>query len=433
MHAMRRLHRSKLIALFIVTMVGCGVQLEPLMPTPILYTEGGLDPLEHIPESERWTPRRVYFATVRKRDQNLQQINYTNTPSDQISFGLVLIGFGGPGMTWADLREASTHADRSAPVDLSIAGILEAGHVDRATTVMDAASPDVGGWFLEDLNDAIAESRDKDVLIYVHGAKVNFYNACAFAAQLDHFMGRDMTSVAFSWPSRQNIFAYAFGTDRQRAEDSGLTLATVIELLAEHTEARRIHIICWSAGARVLTQAFLTLRERHPDESMNQLRDRLRIGTAYFAAGDIERSAFIEALPSIHGLSDRTIVTVTSHDEALINAKFFMGGGQRLGQVGGELTEMERYTLEVMDRLEVIDVSGGWEDRGFDITGHRYWFGHPWASSDVVMSVRSDMTPAERCLVQGEYPILWLMPTDYPQRLHEQVQTIGVRREPASP
>ncbi|MCH8169023.1 MAG: alpha/beta hydrolase, partial [Proteobacteria bacterium] len=121
-------------------------------------------------------------------------------------------------------------------------------------------------WLLENLSDAIGQARDKDVLIYVHGAKVNFYNACAFTAQLDHFMGRDMTSVAFSWPTRQNIFSYAFGSDVRRAYDSGAALATLIELLAMVTPARRIHVLCWSAGGRVTTRALTTLRERHPDE-----------------------------------------------------------------------------------------------------------------------------------------------------------------------
>jgi esterase/lipase superfamily enzyme len=70
---------------------------------------------------------------------------------------------------------------------------------------------------LSDLNYAINSARNKDLIVYVHGAKVNFYNACAFTAQLDHFMGRDMTSLAFAWPTHQNIFSYGVGTDLKRA------------------------------------------------------------------------------------------------------------------------------------------------------------------------------------------------------------------------
>jgi esterase/lipase superfamily enzyme len=407
---------------------GCGSATVPLMPTPILFTEVGLDPLADVPPAEQWTPRRVYYATVRERDADLQKIDYTNRPSDQLSFGLVLIGFGGPDLSWADLSDASIQAERTQTVDLSIAGVVEAGRADRDASAAEAAEANRGGWLLEDMNDAIADARDKDVLVYVHGAKVNFYNACAYAAQLDHFMGRDMTSLAFSWPARQNLLAYGLGGDVERAHQSAPALATLLEILAEATEARRIHLLSWSAGARVATAAFLALSERHPGVEPAALRERLRIGTVYFAAGDIPRDRFVEALPTIHALSDRVIVTVSSRDEALLMSKRFMGGDQRLGQKGGNLDEQQRATLGSLGRLEVVDVSAGSEERGFDITGHRYWFSHSWASSDVLLAVRSDLGPAERGLSQGEAPILWTMPADYPQRLRRSLRDATFRR-----
>ena len=69
------------------------------------------------------------------------------------------------------------------------------------------------------------------------------------------------------------------------------------------------------------------------------------------------------------------------------------------------------------DRLEVVDLSEGREHRGFDITGHRYWFNHPWASSDVLLSIRTDLDPDEWGLEAGKAAQLWVMPPDYPQRL----------------
>ncbi len=409
---------------------GCGVGMEPLMPTPVLYTEGGLDLLDHIPEDERWTPRLIYYATTRARDPNLQKIAYGNTPSDEMSLGLALVGFGGPDVTWSDLRRASTQSNREAVIDLSIAGIIEAGAVPIAETPAGAAHAGEVGWLLENLSDAIDQARDKDVLIYVHGAKVNFYNACAFTAQLDHFMGRDMTSVAFSWPTRQDVFSYVFGSDLQRAYDSAVALATLIELLAAATPARRIHVLSWSAGGRVATRALATLRERHPDEADEALRARLRIGTVYFVAGDVPRDEFVDALPAIHAIADRIVVTASSHDPALDTAGRVMGGGTRIGQTSGTLTPEQVALLESLERLEVIHVSLGREQRGFDITGHRYWFRHPWASSDVVLAIRSDLPAGMRGLEQGESPVLWYMPADYPSRLRESLPSATLRQEP---
>jgi len=398
---------------------GCGVGMEPLMPTPVLYTETGLDPLGHIPENEQWTPRRVYYATVRERDKNLQRIGYTNKTSDQISVGLALISFGGPNFTWSDLDEASKTTDRQEVVDLSVAGLVEAGQFPRDATIEEAAQANEAGWFLEDINDAIADARDKDILIYVHGAKVNFYNACAFAAQLDHFMGRDMTSMAFGWPTRQDIIAYSLGNDVKRAYASAPALASMIELLAAETDARRIHVLCWSAGARVTTAALVNLRERYPEQSEDELRERFRIGTVYYAAGDIPTKEFVEALPTIHGISGRIIVTASDNDKALKGASLFMGGGGRIGQIGQDLSDDQIEMIESLERLEAVNLSYGSGDRGFDITGHRYWFNHPWASSDVLLSIRTDFTPEQRGLKQGTSPVLWYMPEDYVERLKE--------------
>jgi len=415
-------------ALSFMLLAGCGVGMEPLMPTPVLYTECGFDPLDHIPENERWIPRRVYYATNRARDRNEQEISYGNDPSDEVSMGLTMIGFGGPHMTWSDLDRASTQSSRQEVVELSLAGVVEAGRFRPEATPAEAAQPDQAGWLLKDLNDAISDARDKDVLIYVHGAKVNFYNACAFAAQLDHFMGRDMTSVAFSWPTRQNIFAYVAGSDVTRAYDSATALASVIELLAAETAARRIHILSWSAGARLATKTFVVLRERHPDESVEALRQRYRIGTAYFAASDVPLNEFLDALPTINALVDRVVVTVTSHDAALETSSKIMGGGVRLGQISQSLTDEQTDLIVSQERLEVIDVSLGRGDRGFDITGHRYWFNHPWASSDVLLAIRTDFTPVERGLVRGDAPMVWIMPPDYPQRLAESLRDADLRK-----
>jgi esterase/lipase superfamily enzyme len=413
----------------ILTCAGCGsVSVEPLMPTPVLYTSGDFAPLDHIPENERWVPRRVYYATDRARTANAQEIAYGNTQSNDVSVGLAMIGFGGPSMTWSELDRKSRMKERDKAVDLSIAGIIETGRFSSGASPAEAAGPQAAGWLLEDLNDTISDSRDKDLLIYVHGARVNFYNACAFAAQLDHFMGRDMTSIAFAWPTRQTILTYAFGSDPQRGYVSAEALATLIELLAAKTDARKIHLLAWSAGARVLTRAFRILRERHPGEPLESIGERLRIGTAYFAAADVQTDDFIPALSTINALANRIVVTMTSNDEALAASRRIMGGDARIGEQAQQLTEEQRELILRKDRLEVVDVSRESENRGFDITGHRYWFNHPWASTDVLLAIRTDLEPEERGLERGDFPVVWYVPADYPQRLNDALDRLDYSR-----
>ena len=411
-------------------LTACSVKVEPLMPTPIIYEQSEVGPLDHIPEEDRWNLRRVYFATTRQRSSNFQRIDYTNNESDEVSVGMAMIGFGGHQMTWDALNTASNQMERETEVPLSITGIFEAGTYSINPDGTIQQTQGAAWWLVSHIDDAVKLARDDDILIYVHGAKVNFYNACAFAAQLDHFMGRDMTSIAFSWPTRQNIWAYAAGDDAKRAYRSSSALISLLTNLAEGTEARRIHILTWSAGGRLVTAALDELRQMHPDKSAEELRETYRLGTVYYAAADVPRDEFVDALPSINDLVQRVVVTASSNDSALRGAKFLMRGSTRIGQRSHILTEEQREIIGRADRLEYIDLSHGREDRGFDITGHRYWFNHPWASSDVLLSIRSDLEPEERGLEASEVPLIWWMPDDSPKRLKELVreQKAGLRR-----
>ncbi|WP_439105849.1 alpha/beta hydrolase [Congregibacter sp.] len=408
--------------IFGVALAACsGPSVQPLMPTPVLFSELQFSPMDHIPEAQRWSPRLVYYATTRQRKNDLQRLDYGNNEANDISVGMTLVGFGSPQLSWDKLSDYSREGTRDNTVDLSIAGLVEIGRFQPSSN--ETALFDQSGalaWLMNDMNAAIEASRDDDLMIYVHGAKVNFYNANAFAAQLDHFMGRDMTSIAFSWPTRQSIVAYGSGSDVRRAYRAAPALTSVLETLAENSVARRIHIVCWSAGGRVVTAALKELYDRHASDGVD-LREKFRLGTIYYAAADVPQSEFVDALPAINALSSRTVVTVSSKDGALDMAKLFMGGGARIGQRAKNLGADTLEAIAAADRLEVVDVSRDWEGRGFDITGHRYWFDHPWASTDVLLSIRSDFSPLERGLAPTDQQMLWSIPADYPQRLQERL------------
>ena len=82
--------------------------------------------------------------------------------------------------------------------------------------------------------------------------------------QLNHFAGRDMVPIAFAWPTHQSIFQYLLGEDVDRARHSVAAFEGLLRILAERTNARRIHVVCWSAGGRVVSRALEDLA--HWDE-----------------------------------------------------------------------------------------------------------------------------------------------------------------------
>ena len=107
-----------------------------------------------------------------------------------------------------------------------------------------------------------------------------------------------------------------------------------------------------------------------------------------------------------------------------------MGGGGRIGLRNKTLSSDQLNIIRAADRLEVIDVSRGWEGRGFDITGHRYWIQHPWASSDTILALRTDLDPEDRALQATETEFLWAIPADYPTRLRDSLtrEDLQIRR-----
>lgn len=396
-------------------LAGCsGPRVEPLMPTPLLYSQLGVGPMDGVAEEERWKSLRIYYATTRERLQDRQRIDYGNKEANALSLGMALINFGDSEVGWSELNEASKVTDRDGEWLLSIAGLMELGGLDF--TVDPPKVEESTAWLVADINRVLEDSRSGEILIYVHGAKVNFYNACAFTAQMTHFMGRDLVPLAFSWPTRQRITAYVFGGDRQRGKRSAQSLSVLLQILADHTEAKRIHVICWSAGGRVVARAVKNLRERHAEMTDEELAERFRLGTVYFAAADVPREDFLDALPSLNALSERVVVTTSSKDDALLSARVFMGGGPRIGQLTQEMSAEDRAIAEAANRLEVVDVSLGTQERGFDITGHRYWFNHPWASTDMILAAWG-LDPVDRGLVNGGHPLLWGIPSDFPDRI----------------
>jgi len=408
---------STVFVAFLIT--GCaGPRMESLMPTPLLYTQLNQGPMDGLSKKELWKPMRVYFATTRSRDQDTRRINFGNKESEEMSMGLALINFGEPEVGWAELNEASRMVDRDGDWLMTVSGIIEAGGLDLSTTPPQPREEI--SWLVADMNRALNEARRKEIMLYVHGAKVDFYNACAFSAQLGHFLGRDSVAMAFSWPTRQRITSYVFGNDRERGERSAIALSLLLEMLSRFTEAERIHVVCWSAGGRVVTQAVDEFRKRYPEMMGEELRETFRLGTVYFAAADVPHEDFLSALPSLDAMAERVVVSASSNDDALQGAKIFMGGGQRIGQLGVEMTEAEAAIVEDTERLEVVDVSLGSSDRGFDIIGHRYWFNHPWASTELLLALRG-LGPEQRGLEPGGHRIHWLLPADYPERMTKEM------------
>ncbi|MFC7336477.1 alpha/beta hydrolase [Haloferula chungangensis] len=395
--------RSLMGSLVMVCLVSCGgPKPQWLMPTPVLYLDGQVKPFDHLPARDRHTSTEVFYLTNRKRDGD----HYSNGVGDALRFGVAHMEIGEPGDDWETLVEVSTTHPRPKPMPVRLVDHEEISD-DRQQSVLAQWAARVDG--------AINQTETRELILYVHGAKVGFQHSCAFAAELSHFAGRDFTPVAFDWPTHQEIFSYIDGADVDHARRSAARLAETLEILAARTSARRIHVVSWSAGARVLSRAMVELA----GNDVSQARRRCRLGNVVFAASDVPRRDFVERLPAIHGLSDRVLVYMSDDDSALRWAPRLMGGGPRLGLEPRALSEEEKKILETMARLEVVDSSYGKLKRGFDITGHRYWFQHPWVNSDLILALRTGAGAKQRGLTATPLERVWYFGTGYSDSLSD--------------
>ena len=241
-----------------------------------------------------------------------------------------------------------------------------------------------------------------------------FENPLLVASELWHFLGYEGVFIAFSWPTTPSTLAYF--SDLETAVLSARNLRILIQYLAEETEARRIHIIGYSAGTRVVSDTLAQLALMCVESNCRDSTNTLRIGHVILTGSDIDLEIFGSYLMDgmLDVVEDLTIYA-SSKDKAL-DMSTWIFGRQRLGQIVSEdLYEDEINYLWQNSKLIIVNAS---DTPGADSgNGHAYFRKSPLTSSDILTTLRFNLKPEERGLEQtGGLPI-WTFPTDYIDRL----------------
>jgi esterase/lipase superfamily enzyme len=418
--------RSLLLILAASVAIGCAsTRPVTLMPTPVLYEDRIVEPFSHVAEALRTPTTQVFYATNRAHRAHDPEQPYGNGFDDELHLGAASVRIGAPDVDWDEIVEMSLDNPPGSTIPITLDDVT---HWD---SLLHRASGSVVDWdeashsrFVSEINAELDHHVDREIMVYVHGTKTGFEPAIAMAGEIDHFAGKDFVGVAFAWPSHQNILYYLLRIDVRRAQHSSEALRDLIKLLATETTARRINILSWSAGGRVTSKALHELRRERPDLDRHEARDLYRLGSVVFAAADVELDDFLERLPAISELADQVVLTLTDDDVALNAARKYMRGQVRIGTLEAEQAELEFIDSHHLENVEIIDVSHGKDARGFDITGHHYWYRHPWNASDIILLMRTDLGPAERGLSAAETYGLWYLSPDYPDRVRAAAQSV---------
>jgi len=171
-------------ALAALGLAACRTTNEVLMPSPVLYRGGGLDPFAHLPPDARTPSVRLFYTTARQPGESADDPYCGNRSSRTLRLGRVSVRIGDEGMTWDDLHADSMAEERAESIPLRIASVAEVGTLD-SDGLPDPSVPLSGpvARFTEALNAELAATRDRELLVYIHGTKVSFYRGCVRAAE----------------------------------------------------------------------------------------------------------------------------------------------------------------------------------------------------------------------------------------------------------
>ena len=413
-----KVHQYLLLLLLISLLGGCQPKVY-LMPSPVgLEPEGELFSLtdNSIDENLLYT---LYVTNRNPFESSNRSGSYTIFPSGKMRFGFTVHRVGEEGVDWDELFTQSIESERNKKLLISSEYIREVASIDIGQKNADISSQATG--YFDQINKILDNSFDKNILLYVHGANCNFYRATAQGAQFFHFTGHNTIVMTFSWPSAENILRYS--TDVAHAQKSVPAFATLIETLADRTNANSINILAYSAGAQVVAPGLAYLRNKYPDLPAQKLKAQLRLGDIYFAAPDSPYKSFVEQYMSFKEIVQRTTINLNKEDSVLELSEF-QNGVSRLGRPDdSELSEEEvNILIEEMKtpKLNVINVGSS---EPLELGGaHDSWYSHPWVSMDVLMLMLFDLEPFERGLEEQwteEVVKMYVFPYDYETRIYE--------------
>jgi esterase/lipase superfamily enzyme len=408
-----------------------------MMPPPIAVSRGLAKPLDGLPEALRGSDLDVFFATDRSPDDPAA-CRYGDELGDMLRLGVATVRLGEPEWTWPELVERSVTGEK---VPLACTGAREFGGLwstisptagERYRAARDSRSPDdpvraPARRFARAIDARLAGSPAPDVYVFVSGFNTTFEQTVERFAQFAHFARRGGVFLAYSWPTRLSFLSYV--EDTQKGELSVRNLRELILFLGRETQVGRIHLIGYSAGARILAKALLEIRLLHADADPATLSEKLRIGRLLFPAPDLDLNyARNLELDRFADVAERVAIYVSEGDVGIWASARLVFNAPRLGNPFAGLTESDLEKARGAQGADFVDSAQALKSAGSDWFGHAYWYANPWVSTDALLFLLMGLPPEQRGLVRAGSDTHWAFPEDYPERLRGVMEALETRR-----
>lgn len=387
-----------------------------LMPVPLAFEKSGSALLAANPYLERDNQIDLFYATNRLPVGPRTNRLYSVAPGRDLLLGATSVRIGGEGTSWDQVYEWSLGMDADRRPQLILQqmremAVLPEGPVPEPSPTMD---PQLRGW-LAIVDQALARSPDKDIIIYVHGANSTVERAAGQAAQLRHFTGQNAVVVLFAWPTAENFLVYP--RDIETAFGAAPQFARLVELLAAHTRVRQIDVLSYSAGGTVASDGLARVGLYSRERGLNP-----KLGQVHHAAPDADFRDFVGDLRDYAGVAKRVTISLNMEDSALRLAQV-LNRASRAGRPDlRELSPGDLRFLQQANRelgLEIVRVRPG-DLPGVGSRSHGFWYMDPWSASDVILQLLFSKGAADRGLAEGPGTsglAYWVFPRNYPERL----------------
>ena len=405
-------------------LAGCAQRMNP---TPLPFRAG---PDESVAESITGDPVvTVLYATDRGAvERNDGETRYTDDRGLALRFGVATVSFGEKGDT---ASKVVRQMERNQRPTIRVEGVRDFGRHWLTLPISDEDYPRTLGApgpddpiraaeqeFIDEVNSRLSGA--KRVLVYVPGFNTTFRDPLHLAAEFGLYMDKQVVPIAFSWPSNKSFFNY--GKQMTRAETSIRNLRELLILLAEKTDAERIDVLSYSAGAPLVTDALHQIRLLHADSTVEEIREATKIGRVVYAGADEDFERFRNMyLDGFGEIAEAITLYSSTKDAGLGLSTAFVRGTTRLGRAMEALTENDRRALREATVTSIVDVEYAQRRAGGgDLWSHAYWYGNSWVSADLIAQLTWDLSPAERGLVRDDgedASPAWRFPKDYPDRV----------------
>lgn len=214
----------------------------------------------------------------------------------------------------------------------------------------------------------------RDAVVHIRGYKCLFHEAAVASAQLHVDLKVRGISAFYSFPSRGTRLGYL--ADDEAAQHAERYLYGYLQALATSPAIRKVHVIAYSLGSRLL----LRVAMRAVLRSMEA--DGLRLGQVVLAGADISQHFFRNEAAYFRELADGVTLYISSGDLAL-KSSARLHQTPRAGQTP---------PITTVDGIATIDVSG----IDLSLIGHGYFQQAAPVLSDLHLILADAPEPADR-------------------------------------